>query len=246
MQSVYAGTSGFSYKEWRGTFYPEDLGAKDFLEYYSQRLNAVEINNTFYRLPRKEVLRGWDEQTPDHFRFVIKASRRITHFKRLKEAEEPLGYLVTNTEVLGKKLGAVLFQLPPNLRCDVARLSDFVGLLPREFPAVMEFRHESWLCEEVFDILRSRNIPLCLADTEEQDALALKLPATASWCYARLRKPDYDKPSLKTWADYLAKGDFQSSMLMFKHEDAGAGPRLAESFLQSLSRRKTLKVAHPS
>lgn len=243
MQSVYAGTSGFSYKEWRGPFYPEDLSDKAFLSYYSERLNAVEINNTFYRMPKKDVLRSWDEQTPDHFRFVIKASRRITHFKRLKEAEEPLGYLVTNTEVLGEKLGAVLFQLPPNFRCNVARLNDFVDLLPEDFPAVMEFRHESWLCDDVFDILQRKNIPLCLADTEDEDALALKLPATANWCYVRLRKPDYDKASLKTWADYLAKGGFQSSMLMFKHETAGAGPLLAESFLQSLSRRKTLRVA---
>ncbi len=245
MQSVYAGTSGFSYKEWRGYFYPEDLSDKGFLSYYSSRLNSVEINNTFYRLPKRDVLRGWDEQTTDHFRFVIKASRRITHFKRLKDTDEPLGYLVKNTQVLGEKLGAVLFQLPPNLRANSARLKSFVELLPADFPAVLEFRHESWFNDEVFEILGEKNIPICLNDSEDQDALELgkNLPGTANWCYARLRKPNYDKAELKAWADFLARGNFETSMLMFKHETEGAGPLMAETFLSSLARRKTLRVA---
>ena len=158
MNNVHIGTSGFSYKEWKGPFYPKELKEADFLSFYSQALNTVEINNTFYRLPKRELLTRWHDVTPDHFQFVIKASRRITHFKRLKDTDEPMSFLIKNTEVLGDKLGAILFQLPPNLRCDLERLKKFIKLLPEGTPAVMEFRHESWMTDEVFDVMRSKNV----------------------------------------------------------------------------------------
>lgn len=250
MQQVYAGTSGFSYKEWKGPFYPEGLPDKELLSYYSERLNAVEINNTFYRMPSREVLTGWSEQTPERFRFAIKASRRITHFKRLKDIEEPLSYLIKNSAVLGDKLGAVLFQLSPNFRCNLERLGQLLEQIPAGFPAVLEFRHVSWLDETVFALLSDHNVPMCFVDSDseggrdgnsEQNDTAL--PVTADWCYIRLRREDYPKSSLKRWSDFLAKSDLERSMLFFKHETAGTGPLLAESFLKSLARRKSLKVA---
>ena len=142
---LHTGTSGYSYKEWKGSFYPEDLAAKGFLSYYAGRLGAVEINNTFYRLPKSSVLENWASQVPEDFRFSIKASRRITHFTRMKpEAQEPLEYLLSTLASLGDRLGVVLFQLPPNLKVDVERLEGFLEMLPEGTPAAFEFRHDSW------------------------------------------------------------------------------------------------------
>ncbi|MDJ0789879.1 MAG: DUF72 domain-containing protein, partial [Myxococcota bacterium] len=145
--SVGVGTSGFAYDAWKGVFYPEGLAAKKRLGYYASQLGAVEINNTFYRMPKQSVVEGWAEQVPEDFRFAIKASRRITHFKRLKEADEETGYLLGVTSALGPRLGALLFQLPPNLRHDADRLAAFLDLLPPETPAAFEFRHPSWVEE---------------------------------------------------------------------------------------------------
>src|SRR6266542_1192270 len=147
---VLAGTSGYSYKEWKGSFYPEDLPASEMLRYYAARLPAVEINNTFYRMPKASLLSGWAEQVPDGFRFVLKASQRITHQKRLREAGEEGGYFFRVATTLGERLGPVLFQLPPNLKRDLPRLADFLALLPPASRSAFEFRHESWFDEEVF------------------------------------------------------------------------------------------------
>lgn len=227
---ILAGTSGFSYKEWKGPFYPEDLPAKAMLSYYGERLNSVEINNTFYRLPKVSVLENWASQVPPDFRFSIKASRRITHFTRMKpEAREPTEYLLTTLATLGDRLGVILFQLPPNLKKDVSRLEDFLEILPPGTPAAFEFRHESWNDEEVYELLRGRGMPLVCADTdegEEDEAIV----ETGSWGYLRLRRPGYGADDLSRWADRIRGTSWDKAFVFFKHEDEGAGPRMAHEF----------------
>ncbi|MEN8144744.1 MAG: DUF72 domain-containing protein [Gemmatimonadota bacterium] len=229
---ILTGTSGYSYKEWKGPFYPEDLPASKFLEYYATRLPAVEINNTFYRMPRPEVLGKWADQTGTDFRFVLKASRRITHFKRLKEVEEQTMYLLQTASELGERLGAVFFQLPPNFKQDIERLNTFLDFLPDPSRVAFEFRHESWFDEATYDCLRTHGTALCVADTEEKDGELVK---TGSWGYMRLRKPGYSEAALEDWAARIADQGWEHAYVFFKHEDAGAGPKLAERFLQMVS-----------
>lgn len=225
---ILVGTSGFSYKEWKGRFYPEDLSNERMLAYYSGRLPSVEINNTFYRLPRESVVEGWAEQVPAHFRFVIKASRRITHFKRLKGAEDETGYLLRTVGLLGERLGAVLFQLPPNMKQDLERLDAFLSGLGDPGRAAFEFRHASWFDEDTYDCLRARGAALCTADTDEEDA---EIVQTASWGYLRLRKPDYGEATLKEWAARVEAAGWERAFVFFKHEDDAAGPEMAERFM---------------
>lgn len=226
----YAGTSGYSYKAWKGSFYPADLADGDMLASYAERLPAVEINNTFYRMPRTSVLENWAAAVPDHFRFVIKASRRITHHQRLKDAAEPTGYLVRNVQALGDKLGAVLFQLPPNLRCDRARLESFLALLPDGLPAAFEFRHPSWNDPDVHGLLSSAGAALCVA--EDDAAEVTEVRATTSWLYLRLRRADYTDTALRRWKARAEASGADTGYAFFKHEDAGAGPALAARFLE--------------
>jgi len=225
---IFAGTSGFSYKEWKGHFYPEDLSSGKMLAYYSGRLPSVEINNTFYRLPRESVVEGWAEQVPAHFRFVIKASRRITHFKRLKGAEDETGYLLRTVGLLGDRLGAVLFQLPPNMKQDLERLDAFLAGLGDPGRAAFEFRHASWFVEETYDCLRAHGAALCTADTDEEDA---EIVQTAPWGYLRLRKPGYGEAALTEWAGRVEAAGWERAFVFFKHEDDAAGPEMAERFL---------------
>jgi uncharacterized protein YecE (DUF72 family) len=227
---VWVGTSGYSYKEWKGSFYPEDLPAKGMLSYYAEQLPAVEINNTFYRLPRASVLEGWAEQVPDGFRFALKASRRITHFKRLKGAEEETDYLVRTASVLADRAGVLLYQLPPNFKRDTERLSAFIEQLPNPGRSAFEFRHESWFEDEVYDILRAGNCALCIAQTDELPEPAAV--ATADWAYLRLRKTEYEADEIEDWAKRLRDGPWGEAYVFFKHEDAGTGPRLASRFLE--------------
>lgn len=226
---LYVGTSGYSYKEWKGPFYPEDLPAADMLRYYGARLNSVEINNTFYRMPKDSVLEQWASQVPAPFRFSIKASQKITHHRRLKEAGEETGYLVRTLGTLGETLGALLFQLPPNLKVDVERLESFLGLLPTDIPAAFEFRHASWHDEAVFQVLRNHGAALCCADTEDGEADA-PLVSTAAWGYLRLRRPTYGNADLERWATRVKEQGWERAFVFFKHEDEGAGPRMAEAF----------------
>ena len=228
------GTSGFSYKEWKGSFYPEKLPANKMLAYYSRRLSSVEINNTFYRLPRAELLDKWAAQVPDDFSFVLKASRRITHMKRLKDAGDPLEYLVrTSVGALGSRLGPTLFQLPPYLRADVERLNDFLVLLsegvgaPEGFRAAFEFRHASWFVEDVYQALADHGAALVTADTGDGEAPVVE---TAPFGYARLRRPGYADEDLAAWAEALRRSSWSDVFVFFKHEDAGAGPRMAADF----------------
>jgi len=225
------GTSGYSYKEWKGSFYPEDLAAKDMLRYYAERLPAVEINNTFYRLPKESVLESWAEQVPDGFRFSLKASRKITHLKRLKEADDETEYLLRVSKTLKERLGVILFQLPPFLRKDVERLEGFLALLDDGTRAAFEFRHASWLDDEVFEALRKRNCALCVADTGEEPEIPMV--ATASWGYLRLRRPDYSEGEIAEWAKKVGAQEWSDAFVFFKHEDEGAGPKLATKFLEA-------------
>lgn len=229
---LMAGTSGFSYKEWKGPFYPADLPSGSMLEFYASRLGAVEINNTFYRLPRRERLEGWSRQVPEGFRFSIKASRRITHFKRLKpESLEETGYLLETTATLGERLGAVLFQLPPNMKVDVPRLASFVERLPEGVRGAFEFRHDSWADAEVEAVLRERNLAMVCADTDDEDEDAALVP-TADWGYLRLRRPGYTDQDLARWAGSVRAQGWKEALVFFKHEDEGAGPRMAQRFVE--------------
>ena len=228
--NLYVGTSGYSYKEWKGTFYPKDLPEKQMLHYYGERFRTVEINNTFYRMPKPPVLEAWAAEVPSDFRFVLKASQRITHMQRLKDADASVSYLVEVAGTLKKRLGALLFQLPPNMKKDAPRLRDFLGLLPSHQRAAFEFRHQSWFDDEVFALLRQHQAALCIAEAE--DELEVPFVATAAWGYLRLRRPDYGDAELKTWAKRVHEQDWRDAFVFFKHEDEGKGPQLAKRFLE--------------
>jgi uncharacterized protein YecE (DUF72 family) len=229
---VLAGTSGFSYKEWKGSFYPEDLPADEMLRYYAGRLSAVEINNTFYRMPKADVLSRWAEQVPDGFRFVLKASQQITHRKRLKDAVEAVAYFFQVAVTLGDRMGPVLFQLPPNLKKDLPRLSDFLAVLPPAARCAFEFRHESWFADDVFAELGARGSALCVAEDED---LATPFVATTGWGYLRLRRQDYGEADLRDRAGKVLAQPWSEAYVFFKHEDGGKGPKLAEALTTILS-----------
>jgi uncharacterized protein YecE (DUF72 family) len=240
-----AGTSGFAYEAWRGSFYPEGLPAKSMLEHYAAALLAVEINNTFYRLPSASVLEGWAARVPEGFRFALKASRRITHHKRLRDAGDETGYLLRTAASLGPKLGALLFQLPPNLGLDPERLDRFLELLPAGTRAAFEFRHPAWADAAVFERLRARDLAWVTVDGEDAPVEACG-PATASWGYLRLRRAGYERAELAAWAARVAAQPWGEAFVFFKHEDAGAAPRLAAELLALASRageRRPAKAA---
>ena len=241
---LLAGTSGYSYKEWKGPFYPDDLPAREMLHFYASQLPAVEINNTFYRLPKASVLATWAEQVPEEFRFVVKASRRITHFKRLKDTGDETGYLLSTLETLGSRLGAVLFQLPPKLALDLPRLEAFLALLPDATRAAFEFRHPSWLEPRVFELLRERDFALVGVDAEDEETD--EPVETASWGYLRLRRPGYERADLADWAQRVQARDWREAFVFFKHEDAGAGPRMACEFLSIAERAGERKPPVPA
>jgi uncharacterized protein YecE (DUF72 family) len=226
--NFHIGTSGYSYKEWKGNFYPEDLSDKNMLKFYGERLRAVEINNTFYRLPKASVLEAWAAEVPTSFKFVLKASRRITHFQRLQDVEDPLSYLLNVSGALKDQLGALLFQLPPNLKKDLPRLRDFLALLPSPRRAAIEFRHQSWFDDEVFDVLRQNRAALCIAEAETD--LEVPFVSTADWGYLRLRRPDYSAAELKAWLKQVRDQEWNDVFVFFKHEDEGKGPELAMQF----------------
>jgi uncharacterized protein YecE (DUF72 family) len=220
------GTSGYSYKEWKGVFYPEDLKAADMLSYYAQRLGTVEINNTFYRLPTVKLLEGWASQVPESFRFVLKVSQKITHFKRLKGVEEEMGFLVDSARALGPRLGAFLVQIPPNLPRDDQRLATFLDLLPTDIHAAFEVRHPSWLVPEVFALLEKHAVALVASQTDE--APNPDVTRTAPWGYLRLRKTSYQPSELDAWSRRIAEMGWEEAFVFFKHEQIA--PDLAAKF----------------
>jgi len=228
--NLYVGTSGYSYKEWKGTFYPNDLPDKQMLRFYGDRFRSVEINNTFYRMPKASVLEAWAAEVPADFKFVLKASQKITHFQRLKDVRDSVEYLVNVASALKERLGPLLFQLPPNLQKDVPRLREFLMLLPPHSCAAFEFRHQSWFDEELFSVLREFQAVLCIAEAEND--LEIPFVSTADWGYLRLRRPDYGDAELKAWVDRVQQTGWTNAFVFFKHEDEGKGPLMAKRFLE--------------
>lgn len=225
---LWVGTSGYSYKLWLGNFYPERLPAKDMLSFYASKFNTVEINNTFYRMPKDSVVKAWADQVQADFRFVLKAPQRITHMKRLKEAESEVEHFFRVSAGLGEKAGVFLFQLPPNLKVDLDRLQKFLALLPSDGKVAFEFRHPSWFCPEVFACLRARNYALCVSETDEEEIG--ELVPTANWGYLRLRRSNYQTSDLVRWKERIFAQPWERVYLFFKHEDEGIGPKLALEF----------------
>jgi uncharacterized protein YecE (DUF72 family) len=230
---VRVGTSGWSYDEWKGTFYPDDLPSSGMLAYYAERLGSVEVNNTFYRLPKREVLAGWAEQVPEDFTFVLKASRRITHQAKLgPDAADPLAYFLSSSEAMGGKLGPILFQTPKWVRKDLDVLRSFLARIPEGRRAAFEFRSRSWFEDDVYALLGEHDAALVAVDTgDEGDP---PFVATASWGYARLRRVEYGPGELEGWARRLGEPDWGDLYVFFKHEDEATGPRLALRFRELL------------
>lgn len=236
MATLYAGTSGFAYTAWKPGFYPAKLPANHFLKHYAARLNCVEINYTFRRLPSPATLKSWVEATPAGFVFAVKANMRITHILRLKNAAEATELFLKMIDPLrsARRLGPILFQLPPNLKSDVALLQAYLELLPRDLRYAFEFRHTSWLADPIYEALRRRNISLCVAESER-----LEVPEviTADFVYYRLRKPDYTAEDVEAFAarsrELLATG--RDLYLMFKHEETPEGALNAETVLRKVA-----------
>jgi uncharacterized protein YecE (DUF72 family) len=230
MATLFAGTSGFAYPAWKPGFYPDKLPAKQFLKHYAQRLNCVEINYTFRRLPSASTLESWVEATPPGFVFAVKANQRITHIKRLKDAGEATELFLKMIDPLrtSRRLGPILFQLPPHLKCDVELLRSYLELLPAGLRYAFEFRHASWLEEPVYEVLRARNVSLCVAESEK-----LEVPEviTADFVYFRLRKPDYTAEDVDAIAARSKEllGTGRDLYLMFKHEETPEGALNAET-----------------
>jgi uncharacterized protein YecE (DUF72 family) len=228
---LHVGTSGYSYKEWKGSFYPADLPVTKMLRFYGERFDTVEINYTFQGIPRASVLESWAAAVPVGFQFALKAPMQITHRRRLNDAGEAVAQWFEVAGVLKERLGPMLFQLPPNLAKDVSRLRDFLALLPSGGRAAFEFRHPSWFDDAIFAVLRDHGVALCLAEVE--DDLDVPFVATADWGYLRLRRPDYGPRELSSWARRIREQDWRDAFVFFKHEDQGRGPRLAKRFLGS-------------
>jgi len=240
---LHVGTSGYNFPEWKGSFYPPKLASAKWLEYYAQQLGTVEINYTFYRMPSAKTIAGWDAATPPGFTFVLKAPQRITHFMRLKNIDEPLRYFCDTVRKLNAKLGAVLFQLPPNFKKDIEGLGGLLTQFPTDVRAACEFRHASWWSDDVYDLLRSTNTALCIADTEEGTTPVV---TTADFGYVRLRDAGYSADELRDWLRKLREvgAGWTDAFVFFKHEEQGVGPKLAAE-LTSLSRSADPDTAHP-
>lgn len=227
---LWAGASGYSFKEWKGPFYPEKIKPDAMLAFYAQHLPTVEINNTFYQMPKPSVLEHWAEATPADFRFAIKASRRITHDARLKAdaTADSVAYLYRTLDTLGVKRGPVLFQLPPFLKKDLPRLDEFLRVLPQDHRAAFEFRHDSWFDEEVYALLRQSSAALCLS--EREDGAPPPLVETAPWGYVRLRLEEYSQDDLARWAQRLKTTAWQDVHVYFMHEPTA--PEYARTLLR--------------
>ncbi len=232
MAEIYAGTSGWSYSSWKPEFYPAKLASAKFLSYYATRLNSVEVNYTFRTLPTEKLLTGWIASTPANFKFTVKAHQMITHIKRLRGAEDHMSRFLHSLQVLRDegRLGLILFQLPPNFKCDVVRLIEFLGHVPLEIRCAFEFRHESWFCEEIYAALRARNVALCWAESEE-----LKTPEirTADFSYLRLRKERYPAAAIELVISKVKKlAQHGDVFAYFKHEETPEGAVCAEQVLR--------------
>jgi uncharacterized protein YecE (DUF72 family) len=231
---IWIGTSGYNYPEWKGRFYPSDLPAAKMLPYYAERFPTVEINYTFYRMPNEKIVAGWAEHTPSPYRLTLKAPRRITHDRRLKDCGELVASFCGVAGTLGDKLGALLFQLPPNLKKDTGLFDAFLAELPPRVCAAFEFRHVSWLDDEVYERLAARNLALCVADSEK---LTTPFQVTADYAYFRLRDEGYTPDDIVQWADSIRErtARCRDVFVYFKHEDEGKGPEFARLFMDRLA-----------
>jgi uncharacterized protein YecE (DUF72 family) len=237
---IHVGTSGYNYPEWKGTFYPGDIKTKDMFAFYASRFRTVEINYTFYRMPTAKTTTAWREQAPEGFSYVLKAPRRITHDRRLKDCEELIGFFCDSARVLGPHLGPLLFQLPPTARCDLPRLEAFLAALPGDVRPAFEFRHDSWLTDDVFAMLAKHGAALCIADFGDKTT---PVEATARHGYFRLRDEGYESADLARWAEQIARhaDAWDEVFVYFKHEDEGKGPEFAAAFVD-LARTAGLTV----
>ena len=224
------GSSGYNFPEWKGTFYPAKLPSVQMLSYYAERLDTVEINYTFYRMPNAKTVAGWDATVPAGFTFVLKAPQRITHIARLRDVDDSLRYFTETIRPLGPKLGPILVQLPPNFKQDLTRLKDFLTLFPADLRCAWEFRHASWFADDTYEVMRAANAALCIAETE---AGHTPLVATAAFGYFRLREAGYSKKQLEKWATTIADlgQAWTDAFVFFKHEESGQGPKLAQKFI---------------
>jgi len=247
MMKIHVGTSGYAYKEWKGKFYPEKISPKEMLRFYSGRLSTVEVNNTFYHMPRESVLTSWAEQVPDDFVFALKAPQVITHLKRLRNVSGETEYLFRTLSVLDKKLGPVLFQFPKSFRADPAGLRDLLGLIPGDTPCAFEFRSSTWLDAEILDALREKGASLCTADADENPAQEI-IP-TAPWGYLRLRRSEYTDADLSRWLERILAKKWEKAFVFFKHEDEAKGPEMAVRFralVDSRGKKRSSPLTLPS
>jgi uncharacterized protein YecE (DUF72 family) len=230
----WIGTSGFQYAEWKGNFYPEDLPTGKMLPFYAERFSSTEINYTFHRIPAAKTIDNWNKLTPAKFRFALKAPQKITHWSKLRDCADTMRYFCDVVSALGEKLGPVLFQLPPNFKKDTFILADFVNGLPGGMRAAFEFRHESWFGDDVWEILKSRNVALCIAETEE---FATPKVTTADYGYLRLRREDYARTDIERWVEFVREQSERwiDVFMYFKHEEAGIGPKLAKQMIEILA-----------
>lgn len=242
---LFLGTSGYSYKEWKGAFYPPKLAAKDMLTFYASRFSSVEINATFYRMPKAETLEQWAAEVPPSFVFALKAPKRITHDRRLVDVEEPTAHFLETAAVLGERLGPILVQLPPNMKVAPDRLARLLALLPAAQPVAFEFRHPSWSDPEVRRLLEGHGAALCVSDGEggqEESAAGeggralASVVSTARWGYLRLRRCDYTGAELETFVAAIRRQPWERAFVFFKHEDEATGPALAEQMAAIWSR----------
>jgi uncharacterized protein YecE (DUF72 family) len=230
MLKLFAGASGYSFKEWKGSFYPEDMKPDGMLAFYSKHLPTVEINNTFYRMPKTDMLENWAKITPTDFRFAIKSPQRITHHARLKAdaSADSLAFLYKNLAVLGSKRGPVLFQLPPYLKKDLPRLTEFLKLLPKGHMAAFEFRNNSWFEDDVYEALKRAGAALCLS--EREDEAPPPLVETTDWGYVRLRLEKYSDKALRQWVKTLQATQWREAYAYFMHEPTA--PEYAKRLMQ--------------
>jgi uncharacterized protein YecE (DUF72 family) len=227
---IHVGTSGYGYKEWKGIFYPEKISSKEMLRFYSGRLGAVEINNTFYHMPTESVLMSWAEQVPDDFIFALKAPQVITHIKSLKNVGDETAYFFRSLSALGGKLGAVLFQFPKSFHADRPALNDFLGLIPPDVSCAFEFRNPSWLDVKILDLLRRKGCSPCVTDSDENPAD--EFISIAPWGYLRLRRSDYTDAGLSRWVERIHSQKWKQAFVFFKHEEEARGPEMAMRFRQ--------------
>jgi len=230
LMNLFVGTSGFSYKEWKGSFYPKDIPAERMLRFYSGHFRSVEINNTFYGIPKASAVAAWAREASGDFQFAIKAPQRITHRRELTDAPATMWQLMDALGPLKKRLGPLLFQLPPYMKKDAVRLRELLGLLRPRQRSAFEFRHPSWFDEEIFDVLRDHSSALCIGDDDND--MNIPLVATADWGYLRLRRLDYNVTALKEWIKRIRRQKWKDAFIFFKHEDTGKGPQFAAKFIE--------------